>query len=149
MTPLWPHSTKATPPTLAGFFFCLASAEDARLLFCTVAIQPHTSVYSVFHAVNASYTAHAAKQRTGLYSGFSCNLPCFCACYLAVHPAMLYSLQGAGGHTDERNVFTDTRYRRHAGRCTGQHRRPIIIMYIRAQHIADHASPAGSASPPV
>lgn len=44
------------------------------------------------------------------------------------------------------------------GRCTGQHSSPIIIMYIRAQgyvpimdpcqpvqHIADHASPAGSA----
>lgn len=49
-----------------------------------------------------------------------------------------------------------TRYHRHAGRCTGQHSRPIIIRYIRAQgcapvidpcqtvqHIANHASPAG------
>ena len=47
------------------------------------------------------------------------------------------------------------------GRCTGQHRPPIIIRYIRGgvrpamdscqtvQHITDHASPAGSASPPV
>ena len=31
------------------------------------------------------------------------------------------------------------------GRYTGQHSRPIIIRYIRVQHIADHASPAGSA----
>lgn len=62
-----------TPPTPAGLFFCLASAEGAGLLFCPAAIQPHTSVYSVFCAVNANYTANDAKRRTGLYSGFSCN----------------------------------------------------------------------------
>lgn len=63
-----------TPPTLAGLFFCLASAEGAGLLFCPAAIQPNTSVYSVFCAVNAeSYTANTAKQRTGLYSGVSCD----------------------------------------------------------------------------
>jgi hypothetical protein len=50
-----------TPPTLAGFFFCPA------------AIQPNTSVYSAFCAVNAVYTTPTAKQRTGLYSGFSCD----------------------------------------------------------------------------
>lgn len=38
----------STPPTLAGLFFCLASAEDAGLLFCPFAIHPHTSVYSGF-----------------------------------------------------------------------------------------------------
>ena len=38
---------------MTGLFFCLAPAEGAGLLFCPVAIQPHTSVYSVFHAVNA------------------------------------------------------------------------------------------------
>lgn len=41
------------PPTLAGLFFCLASAEGAGLLFFPAAIQPHTSIYSVFCAVNA------------------------------------------------------------------------------------------------
>lgn len=62
-----------TPPTPAGLFFCLASAEGAGLLFCPAAIQPHTSVYSVFCAVNANYTANDTKRRTGLYSGFSYN----------------------------------------------------------------------------
>lgn len=38
---------------VAGLFFCLASAEGAGLLFCPAAIQPHTSVYSAFCAVNA------------------------------------------------------------------------------------------------
>ena len=64
-----------TPPTLAGLFFCLASAEGAGLLFCPAAIQPNTSVYSVFCAVNANYTAHAIKRRTGLCSGISGYLP--------------------------------------------------------------------------
>ena len=60
---------------VAGLFFCLASAEGAGLLFCPAAIQPHTSIYSVFCAVYATYTAHGVKQHTGLCSGFSCDLP--------------------------------------------------------------------------
>lgn len=39
---------------MAGLFFCLASAEDAGLFFCLATIQPSTSVYSAFCAVNAS-----------------------------------------------------------------------------------------------
>ena len=58
---------------MAGLFFCLASAEGAGLLFCPAEIQPHTSVYSAFCAVNATYTTHATKQRAGLCSGFSCD----------------------------------------------------------------------------
>ena len=60
---------------VAGLFFCLASAEGAGLLFCPAAIQPNTSVYSVFCAVNANYTAHAIKRHTGLCSGISGYLP--------------------------------------------------------------------------
>lgn len=37
---------------MAGLFFCLASVEGAGLLFCPAAIQPHTSVYSAFFAIN-------------------------------------------------------------------------------------------------
>lgn len=37
---------------MAGLFFCLTSAEGAGLLFCPAAIQPHTSVYSAFFAIN-------------------------------------------------------------------------------------------------
>lgn len=59
---------------MAGLFFCLASAEGAGLLFCPFAIQPNTSVCSGLYSVHASYTTNAAKQRTGLYRGFSCNL---------------------------------------------------------------------------
>lgn len=59
---------------MAGLFFCLASAEGAGLLFCPNAIQPNTSVFIVFCAVNAVYTASAAKQCTGLYRGFFWDL---------------------------------------------------------------------------
>lgn len=57
----------------AGFFFCLASAEDAGLLFCLAAILANTSVYSGFYTIHASYTDHAATHRMGLCSGFSCD----------------------------------------------------------------------------
>ena len=87
-----------------------------------------------------SYTAHAAKHRTELYRRLSGYLLHFAAVVWRVHPAILHRL-------------------RHAGRCTAQHSRPIIIMYIRVhgcapvmdpcqtvQQIADHASPAGQSS---
>lgn len=102
-----------------------------------------------------NYTTLTAKAFTGICRGFSGNLPRFAAVVWRVYPAMLYSLQDAGGHTGKRNDSTDNKYQRHAGRCTGQHSRPIIIRYIRAQgcaavtdpcqtvqHIADYASPA-------
>lgn len=53
---------------MAGLFFCLASAEGAGLLFCSAAIQPYTSVYSVFCVVHATIyrkrrkTVHRALQ---------------------------------------------------------------------------------------
>ena len=62
------------PPTLAGLFFCLASAEGAGLLFCPFAIHPHTSVYNGFLYHPWLYTANAVKPRTGLCRRFSCDL---------------------------------------------------------------------------
>lgn len=94
-----PHSNNLTPAKtrseMTGLFFCLAPAEGAWLLFCPAAIQPHTIVYSAFFAVHASYIANAAKQRTGLYSVISGNLPCFTA-IIYVHPAILHHLRHAG-----------------------------------------------------
>lgn len=121
---------------MAGLFFCLASAEGAGLLFCPATIQPYTSVYSAFCVV------------------------------WRVHPAIPHRLRHVGAPTSARTPYTDIRYHRNAGRCTGQHSRLIIIRYIRVhgcvpvmdpcqtgQHTADHASPAhllrGAAPPPV
>lgn len=71
-----------------------------------------------------------------------------------------FGLRHAGWHTVKRSTSIDTRYHRHAGRCTDQHSRPIIIRYIRmqrrtpvidpcpaVQHSADHASGSGLVHP--
>ncbi len=131
-----PNKKRFTRSEMAGLFFCLASVKGAGLLFCPAAIQPHTSVYSTFCAVHAELyrprrkTAHRALQ--WLFRLFAL----FCRCRMAVHPAMLYSLRHAGWHTSAQSTYTDTRYRHHAGHCAGQHSRPIIIRYIRAQRRA-------------
>ena len=101
---------------MAGLFFCLASAEGARLLFCPAAIQPHTSVYSVFCAVHANYTAHAAKQRTGLYRGFSCDLT-----YSATHdtrPTQAVIIQPAPRWSVSQRCSTSSAYYMSAPRRT-------------------------------
>ena len=55
---------------MAGLFFCLASAEGAGLLFCPAAIQPHTSVYSVFCDVNATIPHTAQNSAQGFTGAF-------------------------------------------------------------------------------
>ena len=64
-----------TPPTLAGLFFCLASAEGAGLLFfpCYNTTPYKRLQWLLYHMCN--YTAHAIKQRTRLYRRFSSDLP--------------------------------------------------------------------------
>lgn len=100
------------PPTLAGLFFCLASVEGAGLLFLPATIQPHTSVYSAFCAVHAElYTTSAAKQLTGLYRGFSCNLPCFAAVVWRVYPAISHRLRHAGAYHSTVAPPAHTRYK--------------------------------------
>ena len=88
---------------MAGLFFCLASTEGAGFLFCPAAIQPHTSVYSVFCVVHELYRLDLKSVYAALQELFRL-FATFCAYYPAVHPAMLYSLQGAGGHTDKRSA---------------------------------------------
>ena len=124
-----------TRSEMAGLFFCLASTRcRAFLLPCYNT--PNTSVYSAFCAINAVYTAHAAKQCTGLYCGVSCYLPCFAAAVWRVHPAIPHRLRHVGAYHSAVAPPAHTRYQRHAGRCTGQRSRPIIIRYIRVQRCA-------------
>ena len=59
---------------MAGFFFCLASAEGAGLLFCPAAIQPRASVHSAFCVVNAVIPP-AAQNST---QGFTGTFPAIC-----------------------------------------------------------------------
>ena len=58
---------------MAGLFFCLASADGAGLLFCHSAIQPNTSVYSVFyqvHPIIRQTPQTSAQGFTGLFLRF-------------------------------------------------------------------------------
>lgn len=145
-----------TPPTLAGLFFCLASAEGAGLLFYPATIQPNTSVYSAFCAVNAQFTIHAIKQHTELCSGFSCDYARSTARDTRQTQATIIPHTPRWSVSQRRSASSEYRYQHHAGRYTGQHSRPIIIRYIRAQRcapvidpcqtvqrIADHANPTG------
>lgn len=126
-------------------------------------MQRHTSVYSAIYAVHAELYHLGVKSVYKALQGLFRLFAPFCACHPAAHFAMLYILQGAGGHTSKRSASTDTRDTTAAPeRCAAHHSRPIIIRHIRVQRralvvdpcqtvqqIADRASPAGSASPPV
>lgn len=129
--------------------------------FCPAAYQPHTSVYSGFYIIHELYrprnkTAHGALQ------WLSRLFFVFCRCCMAVYPAILHHLRHAGAHTRARTACTDTRYHHHARTLyrsahtayynkvyNGAGARPVIDPCHTVQHTANHASPAGSASPPV
>lgn len=94
-----------------------------------------------------NYTAHAAKQRTRLYRHFSCGLPHFapiirrCIRLCCTACKVLEGIQASAAPP------AHTKYHRNAGRCAGQHSRPIIIRYIIAAVrllLWIYASPAGS-----
>ena len=118
---------------MAGLFFCLASAEGAGLLFCPATIQPNTSVYSVFCAINASIPPTPQNSTQGFTGAFLAILPIPPHTIPNRHNKPLHSLRHAGAPTSVRTFCTDTRYHRLTGRCTVQRRPPIIIMYIRAR----------------
>ena len=119
---------------MAWFFFCLASAEGAGLLFlscCNTA--PYKRLQHVLcHLCN--YTANAAKQHTWLCSGFSYD--CTSSTAYNTRPTQTAIIPPAPCWRVSQHRRTSSaypRYHRHAGRYTGQHSRPIIIMYIRVQ----------------
>lgn len=135
-----------TPPTLAGLFFCLASAEGAGLLFCPVAICLNTSVYRGFYIIHAKlYRQHLKTAHRALQGRFRQFNPFYRRKYKTdtsgynTTCATLERITAPPAHT--RYQIPDSR----AGRCTGQRSCPIIIRYIKVRHIADPASPAGSA----
>lgn len=130
----------------------------AGFLFCPDAIQPHTSVYSGLSAVHASYTAIAAKQHTGLYRRFSCYLPHFTA--TDTRPAQAAIIPPAPRWSVSQRPDDLHRYQTPPPRRTlyrpaqppyynnvykGQGCAPVMDPCQTVQHIADHASPAGSA----
>lgn len=137
----------STPPTLAGLFFCLASAEGAGLLFCPFAIQTHTS---------GSYTINATKRHTGLYSGVSCD--CTHSTAANTRPTQAAIIPPATRWSTHTHRNAPHRYQIPPKRRTLYRSAqppyynkvykgapPVIDSCQTMQHIADHASPAGSA----
>lgn len=126
--------------------FCFALLQYSPIQAFTASFAPSMQLYRP-----RGKTAHGALQK--LFRLFAA----FFRCCVAVYPAILHHLRHAGAYHSAVAPPANTRYQRHAGCYTGQHSRPVIIRYIRAQrcapvidpcqtvqHIADHASPAGS-----
>lgn len=141
---------------MAGLFFCLASAEGAGLLFCPTAIQPHTSVYSAFCAVNAIFTIHTIKQHTELCSGFSCDYARSSAHDTRQTQAAIIPPVPSWSVSQRRNTssaYQDTTATPDAVQLSTadyynkvyKSAPPVMDLCQTVQHIADHASPAGSA----
>ncbi len=117
---------------MAGFFFCLASANGAGLLFCPAAMQPiqaFTARFVLFMQLYSSHskTAHVALQ--ALFLRFS----------LFHRPRYQNDTSGYNTTCDTLEHITATQHLQRIPdtiatprRCIAQHSRPIIIMYIRA-----------------
>lgn len=125
--------------------------------FCPAAYQPRTSVYSGFSAANAIIQPKRQNHLQGFAAAFPLIRPIPAHTIQQMYKLPIHRLRNAGWHTVKCCTSTNTRYHRHAGRCTGATCPPTIIMYIRVQrcapvvdlcqavqHSADHASPAAS-----
>lgn len=78
-----------------------------------------------------SYTAHTTKQHTGLCKRFSCDSSRSTAHDTRPTKAAIIPPAPRWSISQRRSTSSEYQYQRHAGRYTGQHIRPIIIMYIR------------------
>lgn len=109
--------------------------HGAGLLFCSDAIQPHTSVYSVFCRVDAIIPPTPQNSIHGFTAAFPAIAPVQPPAITARHKRLLYHLRHGGAHTSARTRSTDTRYHRHAGTLGRSVQPPIIIRYIRGRSI--------------
>lgn len=94
---------------MAGLFFCLAPTEGAGLLFCPAAIQPRTSVYSGFYAINAVIPPQPKKRLQDFVGAFLLILPIPAHTIQQLHKPPIHRPRHAGGHTVKRRPSTDTR----------------------------------------
>lgn len=154
---------------MAGLFFCLASAEGAGLLFCPIAIQPDTIVYSVFctvHAVIPPTPQNNAQGFTGAFPSI-CHILCLlsggASCY-AVQPAPLWSVSQRRSTSSAYQIPTPRRTLYRSAQAAyynkvykgAAHRRPCKPGGVDRWQVLTHCqqyrpgAPAeGSASPPV
>lgn len=98
---------------MAGLFFCLAPAEDAGLLFCPAAIQPHTSVYSGFYPVHAVIQHTPQNGAQGFTGAFPVACPILQPQIPDRHKLLKYRLCRAGAYHSAAAPPAHTRYQRH------------------------------------
>ena len=137
----------STPPTLAGLFFCLASAEGAGLLFLPCSnTATNKRLQRVLHR-QCSYTANAAKQCTELCRVFSCD--CTRSTAHDTKPTQAAIIPPAPRWSVSQRRNTSSAYQIQPPRRTLRRpaQPPIIIMYIRGQGCAAYygSMPDGAA----
>jgi hypothetical protein len=117
-----------------GFSFALHLLKVQGFYFALLQYSYIQSFTAVFISFMQLYHPHGKTAHRALHVLFLLfAVFCRCCC-MAVHPAMPHYLRHAGAYHSAAAPTARTRYHRHTGRCTGQHSRPIIIMYIRAYH---------------
>lgn len=107
--------------------------------------------YSHIQAFTAAFLSSMQfmrPKRQNRLQGFTVAFPLICSipahAIQQPHKPPIHRLRSAGGHTVKCCTSTNTRYHRHAGRCTGQRSRPIIIRYTRARPCYE-STPDGAA----
>lgn len=101
-------------PYWRGFFFCLASAEGAGLLFCPATMQPHINVYNGFSAVNQIIPPTPQNSAQGFTVAFPVIVPAQPPTIIDRHNKPLHRLRHVGAHHSTATPPAHTRYHRHA-----------------------------------
>ena len=128
---------------MAGLFFCLASTRCRAFIFALLQYSQIQAFTALFVSSMQFIPPEHQNRLQGFAAVFPLIFPVPAHTIQQPHKPPMHRLHHTRGHTIKRSTSTDTRYRRNTGHCTGQSSRPIIIRYIRVQHTANHASPAG------
>lgn len=144
-------------PHWRGFSFALRPTRCRAFILPCYNTAPHKRLQRVLPC-QCDYTANIAKQRTELYKRFSCNLPHSTAA--DTRPTQTATILPAPRWSVSQRRSASSAYHIPQPRRTlcRSAQPPIIIRYIMVQgcapvidpyqtvqHIANHASPAGSA----
>lgn len=144
-------------PLRRGFSFALHLLRVQGFYFALLQYSPIQAFTARFVQLMQVIPPTPQNSAQGFTGAFPLICPIPAHTIQQIHKPPIRQLRHAGGHTVKHSTSTDTRSHRRAERCTGQHSRPIIIMYIRVQRCApvidpyqavqqtaNHASPAGS-----
>lgn len=121
------------PAHVAGLFFCLASDTVQGFYFAQMQYSPIQAFTAGFAVSMQLYRPRLASVYTALQRLFLRLYPLNLRRYRPTQAAIIPPAPHWRAYTRPDTLNLYPRYHRHAGRCTGQHRPPIIIRYIRGQ----------------